>query len=149
MSDNPPDGYTPLTLGGAFIATNGPFYYKRDGEPRIVGFRVMPRHCNPIGICHGGWLATMADMLLPITAGRLARTGDAFLLTVSLNLDFLGQARLGDWVEGRAELLRKTKRMLFVQGILSVNGEPIARVSGIFRIAAPVEEMTGAPADQR
>jgi hypothetical protein len=43
-------------------------------------------------------------------------------------------------------VLKRTRRMVFMQGLLTVGGEPIARGSGIFRIgpAAPViDELHG------
>jgi uncharacterized protein (TIGR00369 family) len=130
-----PEGFVALQVGsGGFIGHNGPLYARRDadGHP-VFGFRVQPIHCNPMGICHGGWLATMLDMTLPLTA-RLSGPESVFLLTVNLSIDYLNAVPLGAWVEGRAQVLRRTKRMVFIQGMLSVDGESTTRASGVFRV---------------
>jgi acyl-coenzyme A thioesterase PaaI-like protein len=58
---------------------------------------------------------------------------DAFLFTVSISIDYMSGARKGDWVDGRAQILRTTNRLAFVQGLLQVGDEPCARGSGVFR----------------
>ncbi len=129
-----PEGFRPIGIGGPFIAANGPIYMRQAGNETDFGLRVQEKNCNIMRIAHGGWLATLADMILPLSA-RLAHDGpDTFLLTVSLSLDFLGPAPLGCWIEGRGEVLRRTKRLVFVQGNLTVDGAAIVRASGIFRI---------------
>ena len=51
--------------------------------------------------CHGGMLATLADMLLLLGTNVQSKLGQ-FLLTVSLDIDFVGPVMEGDWLEGRA-----------------------------------------------
>ncbi len=132
-----PAGFRPIKSGGEYIALNGPICFRRDADALVFGFRVQARHCNPMGICHGGWLATMADMIMPLGARAAAQLDDNFLLTVSMSLDFMGPASLGAWVEGRAQLLSRTKRMVFAQGMLTVDDKTILRCSGVFRIGPP------------
>jgi acyl-coenzyme A thioesterase PaaI-like protein len=135
--DAPPPGFWPLSQGGGFIADNGPIYVRRDANGVVFGFRVMPRHCNSVLICHGGWLTTMLDMVLPLGVGVAVGGEENFLLTVSMTIDYLDPAPLGAWVEGRSELLRRTRRLVFAQGKLTIAGEAIVRGSGIFRIGTP------------
>ena len=93
-----------MPKGGAFIAVNGPFLVHDQGGDVKIGFRVEPRYCNPMGICHGGMLASFCDMLLPVTAHRVsAEVGRRFLPTVSLQVDYLAPVPLGAWVEGEAQ----------------------------------------------
>lgn len=129
-------GYRPLLFGNdGFIGRNGPVYVDRSGAHPLFGFRVAELHCNPMAICHGGWTATVMDMVLPLTARFIiADLADHFLMTVNMTVDYLGAAALGAWVEGRADILKRTGRMVFVQGLLSVGGTPTARANGIFRI---------------
>ncbi len=100
----------------------------------MFGCRVFPHLCNPMGVVHGGWVATLFDVVLPLTARYSAGFEERFLLTVQMGIDYLAGAKLGDWVEGRAQILRTTKHMVFVLGTLEVDGELTARGSGIFRI---------------
>jgi acyl-coenzyme A thioesterase PaaI-like protein len=40
-----------------------------------------------------------------------------FLPTISLQVDYMGAARVGDWVQGEGEVLRSTRNMLFGQAV--------------------------------
>jgi uncharacterized protein (TIGR00369 family) len=130
-----PKGFRPLHTVGDFIHVNGPLYLKHDGALVQLGFRVEQRHCNPLGICHGGMMASFCDMLLPISAHRKnAEIGNRFLPTISLQIDYLAASPLGAWVQGEAEVLRTTRSLVFAQGLVTADGTPVARVSGIFKV---------------
>ena len=57
-----PEGFRPADIGGPFMVHNGPLYAKWSGERVLLGFRVEPRHTNPLGVCHGGMLASSASV---------------------------------------------------------------------------------------
>lgn len=138
-----PDGFKPFAVGGDFIAINGPLYIRSVEQPdgsklRHLGFRVEQRHCNPMGNCHGGMLATFADMMLPMLAHRQAvELRNQFLPTVSLQIDYLAPSPLGAWVQGEAQVLRVTRNLAFLQGLVTADDVPAMRVSGIFKIGKP------------
>jgi uncharacterized protein (TIGR00369 family) len=139
-----PSGFSALSIGGDFIGINGPLYVRRAGERVQLGFRVEKRHTNPLGICHGGMMASFCDMLLPIVALRTrTQIGLRFLPTVSLQIDYLAPAALGSWVEGRAEVLRVTRTLVFAQGLVDADGEPAARASGILKIGPAFPALGG------
>ena len=133
-----PEGFKPLPIGGAFVAAIGPLYLNLDGGAVRLGFRVEARHTNPLGICHGGMLASFCDMLLPVTILRKSPDiGRRLLPTVSLQLDYVAPAPLGAWVEGEAEVLRTTRSLVFAQGLVKAEGVTAVRVSGIFKLGPP------------
>lgn len=141
-----PEGFSPIRIGGEFVRLNGPFYTRRLGDQLLVGFRVESRHCNPRNICHGGMLASYADMLLPICVHHLdAALSHRFLPTINLQMDYLAPAPLGAWVQGEAQLLRKTRSIVFAQGVATADGVPCLRTSGIFKIGP--ETPARVPAD--
>ncbi len=142
---NVPAGFRPIQIGGAFIFNNGPLYAQWTGERLLLGFRVEQRHTNPLGMCHGGMLATFADMLIPCAAMYQGEMERRFLPTISLQIDYMGAAPLGAWVQGQAEVLRTTRNMLFGQGLVSADGQPALRVSGIFKMGQVIGE--GATSD--
>jgi uncharacterized protein (TIGR00369 family) len=130
-----PAGFAPFEMGGEFMRLNGPLYLRREGDLVQVGFRVEARHCNPRDVCHGGMLASFCDMLLPITTHhKSVEVGRRFLPTINLQIDYLGPAPLGAWVQGEAQVLRVTRSMVFAQGLATADGAPAVRVSGIFKI---------------
>ncbi|WP_096668258.1 PaaI family thioesterase [Polaromonas sp. AET17H-212] len=128
-----PDGFVPVRVGGPFIEVNGPFHARLEGQRLLLGFRVEERHSNPLQMCHGGMLASFADMLLPCAAMYQTDTDRRFLPTISLQIDYLAPARLGAWVQGQADILRSTRNMIFIQGLVTADGEPALRISGIFK----------------
>ena len=130
-----PEGFAPLVAGGPYIQHNGPLYVLHQGDVVKFGFRVEPRHTNPMGNLHGGMMATFCDMLVPLSVHRKSdQVSNRFLPTISLQIDYLAPAPLGAWVEGEAEPLRITRSLVFAQGLITADGVPCARVSGVFKI---------------
>ena len=143
-SVNIPEGFRALNMGSGFMAINGPLYLRslaRDAGLTVhIGFRVEPRHANPMGNCHGGMLASFADMVLPLSIHRLRpEVGRRFLPTINLQLDYLAPAMLGAWVQGEAQVLRVTRSMVFAQALITADEQPAVRVSGIFKIGKPFD----------
>ena len=133
-----PVGFRKFKFSTGFIEAVGPLYGKWDGGALLMGFRVEMRHCNPGQVAHGGMLATFADMFIPIAARVQSKADVGFAPTVSLNLDFIAPARLGSWVEGRAEFLRAGKSLFFAQGLATADGVLCLRASAIFKVTAPM-----------
>jgi uncharacterized protein (TIGR00369 family) len=131
-----PAGFAPLRLSMGLLEVLGPLYGKWTEDRLALGFRVELRHCNPAQVAHGGMLATFADMLLPIAARFQSKAELGFLPTVNLTCDYLAPAPLGSWVEGRAELVKTTRNLLFAQGLAMADGEPVLRANGIFKISS-------------
>ena len=136
----PPPGFRAVRVGGNFVAHNGPLFARLVEGRLQLGFRVEQRHVNPLGICHGGMLATLADMVIPCAAMYRPGQERRFLPTISLQVDYMGAAPLGAWVEGEGEVLRTTRNMLFGQALVSADGQPALRVSGIFKQGALITE---------
>ena len=59
---------------------------------------------------------------------------DHYLPTISLQLDYLSGAPSGAWVYGQTEVLKVTRRMVFVQGLARTEDEVIARASAVLKI---------------
>ena len=119
----------------------GPFYERRRGTEVSLGLRIEERHCNSRDICHGGLLATLADLALGYSALAAGRTaggpGDdkRSFVTVSLSLDFAGSAKAGDWVESEVEVQKTGARLAFANGYLVANGVRIVRANAIFALS--------------
>ena len=94
-SANVPEGFKPIKIGGPFISYNGPLFARWTGTRLQLGFRVEDRHCNPLMNCHGGMLASFADMLMPAVAIYQGEGERRFLPTISLQIDYLSGAKLG------------------------------------------------------
>jgi uncharacterized protein (TIGR00369 family) len=89
--------------------------------------------CNPAGGLHGGMMMTVADLVGTMGGGTLVGLRK-FLPTVSMTFDFVAPAKAGDWVEGRAEVVRQTRSLLFTNIYLTVDEEKFLRASQIAKI---------------
>jgi uncharacterized protein (TIGR00369 family) len=135
-----PAGFKPvvMTLGGSFVAANGPLYVSKQGDTVRLGLRIEERHCSGLGMCHGGLLATFADMLMPLAMYNEAELAAAprTIPTVSMQLDFIAPVRMGDWLEGEGQVLKVTRSLVFVQALVRVEGNVVLRCSGVYKIAS-------------
>lgn len=131
--DNIPDGFVVAPIGGDFTSYNGPIYARWQDEHLQLGFRVSKHQTNPGQACHGGMLSLFADILLSSAAQYQADIPRQFLPTISLQMDFMASAPLGQWVQGQADILKVTKNMVFSQGLITSNGTVVVRASGVFR----------------
>ena len=149
MSPSPsaiPSGFLPLPSGSGFIEVNGPLYLRQQGDQVRLGLRVEPRHVNPMGNLHGGMMASFCDMLLPLSVHyQDATLADRFLPTISLQIDYLAPSPLGCWLEGTGQLLRATRSMVFAQGLVTADGVPCARASGVFKLGPQRPQESTAP----
>jgi uncharacterized protein (TIGR00369 family) len=138
-----PEGFEPVELGGAFAVHNGPLFARWADDHLLLGFRVGPKHVNPGQGCHGGMLCTFADILVSTAAQYQTDIPRQFLPTISLQTDFLAIAPLGSWVQGRADVLKVTRNLVFSQGLVQADGETVLRVSGVFRRGPLLAESDG------
>lgn len=141
-----PPGFVPFPAGGNFMHINGPLYLLHQGEVVKFGMRVQERHINPMGNLHGGMMASFCDMLLPLSVHyQDAALADRFLPTISLQIDYLAPSPLGCWLEGTGQLLRATRSMVFAQGLVTADGVPCARASGVFKLGPQRPQESTAP----
>lgn len=128
-----PEGFAPFDYTSPFLSLIGPLHARTYGEELTVGLMIEDRHCNRRGIAHGGLLATLADIALGYTAGH-GKTPGRQWTTAALTVEFLGAARIGDWVEGRGTVLKTGQRLAYASCLLSVGSMRIVHASGIFSI---------------
>jgi uncharacterized protein (TIGR00369 family) len=127
-----PEGFRRIERLSPFNALVGPLYERRrDGEAVSIGLTIEEKHTNSRGICHGGVLATLADLALGYA--MLAKSGDkGSFLTAHLAVDYAGAAKVGDWIESQVEIQRVGARLAFANCYLIANDKPIVRASAIF-----------------
>ena len=124
----PPAGFHRASDRGAFSNHNGPYFHDGAGAQ---AFFALKRHCNGIGLIHGGMLSAFLDGVL---AGAAARGGGGQPVTIHLSVDFLDMGRAGEWVIGEASLTRATSDLAFVEGLAHVGGRNLARATGVFKL---------------
>jgi len=127
---NPPKGFQPIVSTSPFGWENGPMFETQEGESWARGFRVMEKHTNVAGMCHGGMLMTFADIFLSRAVMDVAPFP---FVTVRLTTDFIGPAKLGDWVEGTAIARGAGNKLVAVSGEIYTEQSIVGTVSGLFK----------------
>jgi uncharacterized protein (TIGR00369 family) len=125
-------GWKPMPASD-YPALVGPFLARRDGEGDWrYGFVAEQRHLNLGGVVHGGMLMSFADDALGATVWQ--SVGRRPCTTVQLSTQFVSPVRLGELVEVRAEVLRATRTVVFVRGVLEVGGRTVVHADGVWKI---------------
>ena len=126
-----PEEFRKIERLSPFNALVGPLYERRNADGVSIGLVIEQKHTNSRGICHGGVLATLADLALGYA--MLAKSGDkGGFLTAHLAVDYAGAAKVGDWIESQVEIQRVGARLAFANCYLVAGGRPIVRASAIF-----------------
>jgi len=129
-----PAGFGPIFRTSPLLETLGNFYSRGAGSQLEIGLLVDARHTNARGQLHGGVVATLADCgmgyLLACRSDPPRR-----LVTVSLSVDYVASATLGDWVEIRLDGADETGRLAFATASLTVGQRVVARVRGVYSAA--------------
>jgi uncharacterized protein (TIGR00369 family) len=131
VENDVPAGCESIVRTGGFDAAFGTVYLDR--KTMTLGFRVTAHHVNATGACHGGAMATFADMQIAaiVRSGLIA--AERHLPTVSLSVDYIAPAPLGAWVEANVTLIKETKTLIFTQALITADGQPAARTNAIYR----------------
>lgn len=125
------DGWTLLPEDG-FIGLVGPFWSRGEGALRRFGFQAEPRHVNLIGVVQGGMIMTFGDRGLGILAWDAA--GGRPVATVSFDTHFVGGGRIGSFIEIGGELVRVTRSLVFMRGLITSGSDAVATCQGVWKI---------------
>lgn len=132
-----PPGFRPFLVTEApFDQNMAPIYFRRDDLDYSMGLRLEKKHCNYQDFMHGGAMATLADMCMG-TVHRRPREPRVHTVTASMSIDYIGSAKIGDWVEGTAKVLKQGRRLYFSECLITIGkdiGAPkiVARASATF-----------------
>ena len=137
-SDTVPEGYARHFRHSPLTDPWEPLYSKKMAGTVLIALRLREAHCNSRGFVHGGLISALADNAMGLSVIETchqqglerARGG----LTVSLALDFLGSAQLGQWLEIVPRVLKVGGSLGFVDCLVLADGQPIARGSATFRV---------------
>lgn len=132
-----PAGFEPADFTPGFLDHGGPYYLGPVAEGvRVVGLLVCPHHINYQNAAHGGVISTLADVALShavFNAERPRLTPS----TVTLTVNYLIGAWLGDWLEARVQIDRLGGRTAYTTGGIWRGDEQIATMSGVFAVKRP------------
>jgi acyl-coenzyme A thioesterase PaaI-like protein len=118
----------------AFGAYVGPIYRPIEGDGLTFGFYADERHGNKRGVTHGGMLATAFDIALGNACWEAAKQHP--VATVQLTIQYVGALQLGEFATIRVEVVRATRSLVFVRGVMTVGDRIIATADGVWKILA-------------
>ena len=126
-----PDGYELLPWHRGFGRQVGPLFQKRDETGVTRGFRVEEHHTNGMMNAHGGMMMTFADMAW---GAVIENDDDTWWVTIRLLCDFLSGAKLGEFVEGRANIVSEQDSVFTVEGRIWTGDRTLLTGTGIFKV---------------
>ena len=103
-----------------------------------MGLVLAAPHCNSRGLVHGGLIAALADNAMGLScvfalANKEREVGGG-LVTVSLGVDYLGNGKLGQWLEIDPEPVKVGGSICFARALVSADGTPVAMAHATFKI---------------
>lgn len=127
-----PEGFARADFTPGFLDHGGPYYLGPavDGV-RVMGLVICAHHINYRQAAHGGVISTFADVALSHAVYDAERPRLA-PSTVTLIVNYLSPAQLGDWLEARVRIDRLGGRMGYTSGGIWRGAEQIATMSGVF-----------------
>ena len=122
-----------LSKSSSFMKHNGGILFRSISVNEYeFKAKINENHLNSAGITHGGFIAALADSGVGTAAHRVA--GESKCVTISLELKFISQVKLGQELIGLAKVQKKTKSLIFLTCELRADDKIAATASGIWKI---------------
>jgi acyl-coenzyme A thioesterase PaaI-like protein len=137
QDDQVPAGFSPHFRQSPLTNPWEPLFSKIGEASVTIALRARSAHCNGKGFLHGGLISSLADNAMGLSVVESlkgqgidrARRG----ATVSLAVDFLASAQIGQWVEFVPRVLKVGGSLGFADCLVLADGRPIARGNATFR----------------
>ncbi len=134
QTDTPvPPGFAPHFRRSPLTDPWEPLWSRVNDDGVTIGLRAAEQHCNARGFVHGGLISALADNAMGYSC-RQRRGDDSSLVTITLNLEFVQTAQIGQWLEFRPVFIKTGGKVDIAQGQVTADGDPCALVSATFRV---------------
>ena len=144
-----PAGFEPHTRRSPLTDPWEPLLARETDDAIQLALEIREAHCNARGFAHGGLISALADNAMGLSAVRLARRASnskkISAVTVTLTLDFIDSARLGDCVEFHPAVLKAGRTVSFVSCRVLSGERLIARASATFRMLVSAGQSGSGP----
>ena len=130
LFDPAADGWEPVDDTG-FLGLVGPTWRRLRDDRLEFAFRAEPKHANLRNVVQGGMLMTFADRSMGMTCWYAnERQPQA---TVQLDVHFIDAVQIGEFVECRAKVVRRTRALVFMAAELVVGERVVATANGVWK----------------
>ena len=114
-----------------FIGLVGPFWSRPNGDSFLYAFMAEKKHHNLRGVVQGGMLMTFADRSMGRTCFYAnERQPQA---TVQLDMHFIDAVHVGEFVECKCKVVRRTRSLVFMSGERVVGARVVATANGVWK----------------
>jgi acyl-coenzyme A thioesterase PaaI-like protein len=124
------NGWQPYIDEG-FIGLVGPFWTRVEGDKHLYAFKAEHKHHNRRGVVQGGMLMTFADRTMGMTCWYA--NGQRPQATVQLDMHFIDAVQVGEFVESKCKVVRRTRALVFMEGELFVGDRVVATAKGVWK----------------
>ena len=114
-----------------FIGLVGPLWTRMEGDTHRFAFKAEHKHHNRRGVVQGGMLMTFADRTMGMTCWYA--NGQRPQATVQLDMHFLDAARIGEFIEAKCKVVRRTRALVFMEAELIVGDRIVAAAKGVWK----------------
>jgi uncharacterized protein (TIGR00369 family) len=130
-----PAGFEPHFRKSPMTDPWEPLYSRRLEKTVQMGLRLAKAHTNSRGLIHGGLIASLSDNAMGYACAQaMGWDTSKSLVTISLVVDFIGTAQIGQWLAIETEVIRAGSTICFAQGLIKADDIVIARANGTFRV---------------
>lgn len=132
-----PPGFGPHSRKSPLTAPWEPIYIKADDTSVVLGMEIREPHTNSRGLVHGGLVAALLDNVMGLACGKaqssqhMKGTGG---VTISLSVEYLGMAKLGQWIVFEPHFVKAGKTLCFAEASAIADGVIIARGKSTYRM---------------
>lgn len=138
MSGLIPDGFERHFRQSKLTDPWEPLYSRKLDDRLQLGLVLAEAHCNSRGLVHGGLIAALADNAMGLSCAfqvqQSGRDPSKGLVTISLNTDYLGAGKQGEWLEIDPEVSKAGGSICFVRSKIRANDRLIATASATFKV---------------
>jgi len=128
-----PMGFVPLARRSPLTEPWQPISSKTTDKAVILGLRLATAHTNSRGLIHGGLIAALTDAAMGYSCAH--RMDNKFsLVTVGLSVDFIGSAKIGEWLAIESCVIKTGSTICFAQCLVTADDSVIARANATFRV---------------
>ena len=131
--DTVPTGFEPHFRKSPFTDPWEPLYAKKTETAVILGLRLATPHTNGRGLIHGGLIASLADNAMGYSCAQATGWATSFV-TISLAVDYVGSAKVGQWLAVESDVIKTGSTICFAQCLIKADDAVIARANGTFRV---------------
>ena len=124
------DGWKIVETTG-FLHLIGPLWQRLVDGSHEYALITEDKHHNRRGVVQGGMLMTFADRSMGMTCWYANEQKPQ--ATVHLDVHFVDAVQIGEFIEARCKVVRRTRSLIFMSGEFMVGDRTVATANGVWK----------------